>query len=198
MDKILTGQKIRLRPKHLLDAVEDYAWRTDPELSRLDAAQPLSLSFDKYLKGYAAELYLFGRDALNLAIETTDGKHIGNCACFALDKTKKEAEFGIIIGDQTYWDKGYGADATITLLDYLFSETELERLYLKTLEWNLRAQKCFQKCGFVPCGRLVKNGHKFVLMEIRRHQFEAKSQHIALPLHSSQPHSPTQTTYPCS
>lgn len=198
MDKILTGQKIRLRPKRLLDAVEDYIWRIDPELSRLDAAQPLSLSFEKYLKGYAAELYLFRRDGLNLAIETMEGKHIGNCACFAMDKAKKEAEFGIIIGDQTYWDKGYGADAITTLLDYLFSETDLERLHLKTLEWNLRAQKCFQKCGFVPCGRLVKNGHKFVLMEIRRHQFAAKSREIVSSLRSSQPHPPAQTTYPYS
>jgi len=186
MGKILVGEKIRLRPKRLSDAVEDYAWRTDPELSRLDVARPLSLSFEDYLKGYAAELHPFGSNSLNLAIETADGKHIGNCACFALDKIKQEAEFGIIIGDRTYWDKGYGTDAVTTLLNHLFSETNLERIYLKTLGWNLRAQKCFQKCGFAPCGQLVKNGHDFVLMEIRRHQFESKSHGIASSLPCSQ------------
>lgn len=174
MDKILVGDKVRLRPKRLSDAMDDYSWRTDPELSRLDAAQPLTLSFKEYLKQYATERYLFGANKLTLAIETMDGKHIGNCACFALNEANKEAELGIIIGDRAYWDKGYGADAVTTFVNHLFSSTNLERISLKTLDWNLRAQKCFQKCGFIPCGRLIKGEHKFVLMELRRSNLSQK------------------------
>jgi len=175
MDRILIGEKVRLRPKRLSDIVEDHAWRTDPELSSLDATQPLSLPFEDYLKRYAAEIYIFKDSGINFAIETTEKKHIGNCACFAIDKVKREAELGIIIGDRAYWDQGYGVDAITTILNYLFSEINLDRIYLKTLNWNSRAQKCFQKCGFNPFGRVAKDGYNFVLMEIHRHQFEAKA-----------------------
>lgn len=174
VDKVLVGHKIRLRPKRLSDAINDYAWRTDPELSGLDAAQPLALSFEEYLKQYATELHLFGANGFSLAIETMDGKHIGNCACFAVNEANREAELGIIIGDRAYWNRGYGADAVTTLINHIFSDTHLERIYLKTLDWNLRAQKCFQKCGFIPCGRLIKGGHKFVLMELRRSNLSQK------------------------
>lgn len=175
---MLTGLKTRLRLKRLGDAVNDYAWRTDPELSRLDAAAPLSISFGEYLRGYAGELYLYEGKKTRFAIETLDGKHIGNCAYFKVDKFNKEAELGIMIGDRSYWDKGYGTDAITTLLNHIFSTTDLDRIYLKTLNWNARAQKCFEKCGFTPRGQLAKDGHNFVVMEIRRHQFRLKAREL--------------------
>jgi RimJ/RimL family protein N-acetyltransferase len=48
----------------------------------------------------------------------------------------------------------------------------MNRLYLKTLDWNLRAQKCFTKCGFTPFGHLRRNGYDFTLMDLRREQWE--------------------------
>ena len=76
------------------------------------------------------------------AVETLDGKHIGNCAYYGVNETKGEAELGIMIGDRDCWDKGYGADAVGTLLDYIFRRTNLKRIHLKTLDSNIRAQKC--------------------------------------------------------
>ena len=88
-----------------------------------------------------------------------------------LNKAKGEAELGIMIGDCNCWDKCYGAAAVDTLLSYIFRRTNLERIHLKTLDSNIRAQKCFQKCGFASCGYLVRDGFSFVLMEIHRKQW---------------------------
>jgi RimJ/RimL family protein N-acetyltransferase len=77
-----------------------------------------------------------------------------------------------MIGDRGCWDKGYGIDAVTTLVSYIFHQTDLKRIYLKTLDSNSRAQKCFQKCGFTPHGQLVKDGFSFVLMEIYHKQWE--------------------------
>lgn len=164
---MLVGQKMRLRQKRLGDAVNDYAWRKDLELSRLDAAPPLSISFKEYLTSYATELRQSSSQN-RFAIETLDGKHIGNCAYFNINETEKGAELGIMVGDRGYWDKGYGADSIITLLNHIFSQTNLDRIYLKTLDWNVRAQKCFEKCGFTPCGKIISRGYNFLAMEIRR------------------------------
>jgi ribosomal-protein-alanine N-acetyltransferase len=164
---LLVGSKARLRPKRLQDAVNDYSWRRDVELCRLDAATPILCPFEEFLESYIDELYRTSR-SYRFAIETLDGKHIGNFSYFNIDETKKEAEMGIMICDRAYWSCGYGSDVILTSLNHVFSQTNLKRIYLKTLNWNIKAQKCFQKCGFTACGQLTHGDHYFILMEIHR------------------------------
>ena len=166
----MLGIKVRLREKKLTDARNDYRWQTNPELVRLDAMPLLTVSFPRYLLDYAAMLRNPSPKRRTLAIETLKRKHIGNCVYYNMDGEKREAELGIMIGECDYRDRGYGTDAVDTLVDYIFTETGLQRIYLKTLDWNERAQRCFVKSGFIPCGEMVKNGHRFVLMEVRREQ----------------------------
>jgi len=170
---MIIGNKIRLRSKRLADAPDDYAWQTDPELARLDAVSLLTIPFAQYLIDYASELRSSSSIRHQFAIETLEGEHIGNCVYYDVDETGGEAHLGIMIGNRDYWDKGYGADAVTTLVDYIFSLTGLRRICLKTLDFNRRAQKCFKKCGFILNGRLVQDGFRFVLMEVHREQWEA-------------------------
>ncbi len=164
---ILAGKRINLRPKQLQDAANDYKWQTDSELCRLDAASPLLCSFQEFLESYVEEFHRPSRSC-RFAIETLDGKHIGNCSYFSVDETKMEAELGIMIGDKDYWDQGYGADVILTSLNHVFSRTSLKRICLKTLNWNIRAHKCFHKCGFGAYGQLTRGEHNFILMKIER------------------------------
>ena len=169
--KVIPGQKVRLREKKLSDVRNDYRWQSEPELAKLDAAPVLEMSFAIYLLDYPTVLHR--RDnRYPLAIETCDGRHIGNCTCYDIGEKKSEAQIGIMIGDKDYWDKGYGSDAINTLVDHLFQNSNLNRLYLKTLDWNKRAHQCFYKCGFTDCGQLKHSGHNFVLMELTREQWE--------------------------
>ena len=168
---MITGSKIKLHDKRLADALDDYIWRTDPELARLDAAPLLTTTFSQYLSDYSNELHYSCLIRHRFAVETLDGKHIGNCSYYGIDETKGEVELGIMIGNRDYWDKGYGADTVTTLVNYIFRQTNLKRIYLKTLESNSRAQKCFKKCGFTPYGHSVRDGFSFVLMEINRKQW---------------------------
>jgi ribosomal-protein-alanine N-acetyltransferase len=171
---IIQGKKTRLREKKFSDVRNDYLWQADPDLAKLDAAPVLITSFSLYLLDYATALHQSQANRYPLAIETLEGKHIGNCTCYDIDENKREAQMGIIIGSRDYWDKGYGADVVNTLVDHVFRTTQLRRLYLKTLEWNLRAQKCFARCGFTPFGHLHRNGHDFTLMQLKREQWEQR------------------------
>lgn len=54
---------------------------------------------------------------------------------------------GITIGSR-YWDRGYGEDSIKTLLKYLFSELNAEKIELEVMRNNLRAINCYKKCGF--------------------------------------------------
>ncbi|HTY81651.1 MAG TPA: GNAT family N-acetyltransferase [Dehalococcoidales bacterium] len=168
----IQGERIRLREKKLSDVRNDYNWQRDPELARFDAVPVLDLPFALYLLDYTAEIRKPHRSRFSCAIETLEGKHIGNCTCYEIDEKKGEAQFGIMIGDGEFRDKGYGLDVVRTMIKYVFENTAFDRIYLKTLDWNLRAQKCFIKSGFKQCGELKRNGYTFMLMEIFRADWE--------------------------
>jgi RimJ/RimL family protein N-acetyltransferase len=166
----IIGKKVILRPKDLEDAATDYQWRTDAELCRLDASQPLTNSFEEFLKWYREELrYIW--QGCHFAIGTVDGKHIGNCSYFNIDEMKRDAEMGIMIGDKDHWDKGYGTDALCTSLKYVFSRSSMDSVHLKTLNWNYRAHACFEKCGFTYIGTMVSGEYHFLTMKINRDTF---------------------------
>ncbi len=171
---MLNGKKVVLREKSWEDVTNDYAWRSDDELARLDAAPPLKIPYMEYLFEHATELSTPSERRCRFAIESLDGKHIGNCMYYDIDKKKGQAELGIMIGDRNYWEQGYGTDAVTVLLDHIFSATSLNRVYLKTLNWNVRAQACFHKCGFVPCGQVKKRSNDFVTMELTRNNWERR------------------------
>ncbi|MFH1087311.1 MAG: GNAT family N-acetyltransferase [Chloroflexota bacterium] len=170
-EESLSGSRLRLRPKRREDVAEDYAWQTNEELSRLDAASPLDCGFSDYLRYYSLE---WSWRKQGFGIETLEGKHIGNCACFNVNRSRMEVEIGIIIGDRGYWNRGFGHEAICLLLDHL-KRHRMKRVYLRTLDWNIRAQKCFERCGFVRYGTSNQDGHKFVLMEAALNEFKDKA-----------------------
>ena len=172
---MINGSKVIVCHKSLADAPDDYAWQTDPELAHLTATQPLTTSFPNYLLNYASQLRNRQPIKHQFAIQTIDGKHIGNCAYYGINDNNGDVEIGIMIGNRNYWDKGYGVDAVTNLLELIFRETRLNRIYLKTLVDNARAQKCFTRCGFTPCGHLKRDGYNFILMELNRRQWHQQA-----------------------
>ena len=168
----ITGDKVTLRSKTMSDARADYRWQSDPDLAELDAARPLHLSFTAYLLDYSIELRSPGFRRFPLAIDTLDGAHIGNCTLYDIDEKQQAAQLGILIGETDYWGKGYGTDAVRTMAHFAFTTTTLTRLYLKTLDWNLRAHKSFEKCGFVATGFMKRYEYNFKTMDLTRERWE--------------------------
>jgi RimJ/RimL family protein N-acetyltransferase len=166
--KMIRGNRIILRDKTIKDAPNDYKWESDPELAALDATVPVAAPFEKYKLDYAEEIRNPYFASCRFAVDTLEGKHIGNCAYYHISERNGETELGIMIGDKEYWNQGYGVDVISTLLNYIFETTSLKRVYLKTLAYNYRAQTCFRKSGFKPYVRLVRDGYDFLFMEISR------------------------------
>ncbi len=164
----LRGARIILRDKRIEDAEQDYIWRSDTELAKLDAAYPLTMTYDRFLKIYSDQLKYPTPGSHHFAACTYEGKFIGNCMYYDFDSVNMEAELGIVIGDRDYWGNAFGYDAVTTLLEHLFVEKNLKRVYLHTLEWNERAQRCFSKCGFQEVRRVRRMAYDFILMEVKR------------------------------
>jgi RimJ/RimL family protein N-acetyltransferase len=164
------GNLIVLRTKTMKDAEQDYAWRCDQELAMFDAARPFGGTLSEYLAIFGDELAYPSPYRRTLGVEDMNGRHIGNVMYYNVDYQRRDAEIGVTIGLREYWGRGYGTDLIRTFMRYLFENTVLDRVYLKTLDWNVRAQRCFEKAGFQRYGTSRRGEYGFLLMEIFRDQ----------------------------
>lgn len=164
--EVARGELVILREKRLADSEDDFRWRTDSELSRYDAARPFAATYGDYVALYRDELTYPSPHRRSLAIEDAGGRHIGNTMYYNIDAVRREAEIGITIGERDCWSKGYGTDAVRTLARHIIRATGFRRIHLKTLDWNTRAQRAFEKAGFRGAGRVRRGGNTFVVMEI--------------------------------
>ena len=191
---VITGRSVVIREKRPADAIDDYAWRTDEELAQLDATHPLKMSSEEFIRYSEEELLYANPSSKRLSIDTLDGHHIGNCMYYDISAKRGEAELGIMIGDRNYWGKGYGTDSVDALLRYIFTATPLNRIYLHTLDWNLRARRCFTKSGFREVKKVRRSGMDFILMEVRRPEWEGRrtdgNRPPPLPQHFNEDRSP--------
>ena len=166
------GEKVRVREKRVKDIQNEYSWRVDPELSRLDATKPMTMSYEDFFRYSKEEMQFPNYRSKRLAVETLEGVHIGNIMYYDLNMQNRQAEVGIMIGDKDYWSNGYGTDTVNTLLRHLFTILELDRVYLHTLSWNYRAQASFAKSGFKLVRNVKRGGQDFILMEVLRSNWE--------------------------
>ena len=166
------GKKVRVREKRVEDIRNEYLWRVDPELSRLDATRPMTMSYEDFFRYSKEEMQFPNYRSKRLAVETLGGIHIGNIMYYDLNMQNRQAELGIMIGDKDYWSSGYGTDTVDTLLQHLFTILELDRVYLHTLSWNYRAQASFTKSGFKLVRNVKRGSQDFILMEVLRSDWE--------------------------
>lgn len=166
--ELARGNLIALRTKTLDDAQQDYAWRRDPELATFDAARPYYGSYYDYLAIFRDELNYPSPYRRTISVVDLEGRHIGNVMYYNVDYQRKEAEIGVTIGLRDYWGRSYGTDLITTFVRYMFETMDLQRIHLKTLDWNLRAQRCFEKSGFQRYGTSRRGEYSFILMDIRR------------------------------
>ena len=163
--KEIKGDKIILKNKSLNDFANDYMWRTDAELSSLDATYPLDLSFKDFVRAYKSEIMNNTKTTARFSV-FVDNEHIGNSMFYNIDYFNNSMELGIMIGKKSYWNKGYGTDVVNTMLRFIFNHTNFSKIYLHTLKWNTRAQQAFLKCGFKIKREVQKDNKNFVYMEI--------------------------------
>ena len=79
----------------------------------------------------------------------------GNCIGIAGLRPYKDdnkARFSIEIYDSSVYGCGIGTNVVKTVLNYAFEVLEYHKVYLRVLDYNTRAIKCYEKCGFIKEG----------------------------------------------
>ncbi len=64
----------------------------------------------------------------------------------------RRAQLGLLIGEPDAWHQGYGPEATVLLLNWLFNHRNLHRVWLTVQANNPRAVRAYEKVGFAREG----------------------------------------------
>lgn len=177
---IIWNRGVGLRPFE--DPITDeeiaqvYHWSRDEQLLRWSGGQPTDLTLAEFSERLRSDQHELFEQRRVFFILTPERRLIGRIGVFAIDWQRRDGELGIVIGEKSEWNKGYGRAAIRLLLHHLFNTTCLERVYLFTYPENLRAQRCFAACGFRVVGTVsrfsVERGeHTAIEMEITRRDF---------------------------
>jgi diamine N-acetyltransferase len=152
---MIYGERIRLRAVEKEDLPMFAAWLNDPEVRQyLMVSLPLSMAdedswFESVRQRPAAER------ALVIEVKTGDGwQAVGNTSFMDIDWVNSLAEIGIFIGDKSRWSKGYGREVMRLMLKHGFETLNLNRIFLRVYEHNLRGIKAYEAAGFQHEGRL--------------------------------------------
>jgi RimJ/RimL family protein N-acetyltransferase len=156
---MIYGERIRFRGVEKEDLSTFVRWINDPEVLRgIGIYLPYATADEQ---DWFEKMRAFSPEEHSLAIEvkevSTSGeecwKLIGSCGFFKLDHRNACTEFGIMIGDKSYWNRGYGTEAVRLLVRHGFQTLNLNRIYLRVLENNPRAIRAYEKAGFTHEGR---------------------------------------------
>ena len=93
---------------------------------------------------------------------TADGKVVGSIGAFRQENIHSQtAELGYYIAEE-YWGKGIMTEAVKQLCDYVFTHTDIIRIYAEPFAYNVGSCCVLEKAGFQYEGTLrcnaVKNG----------------------------------------
>ena len=174
--KKLVGKKCYLSPMNVEDAEQFTEWLNDLEvighLGR--SSEPVTVAAErKKLEG-------FGDQHVYAIVDLETDRLIGSTGLNNMNQTHGCSWLGIMIGDKSYHDKGYGREAIGLLLEFGFNFLNLHSVALWVYEDNARGIACYKSVGFKECGRRRQaNRHNgkwrdIIFMDILEEEFTAQ------------------------
>lgn len=146
----LKSKRVVLRPIERADVPKFLVWINDPEVTQYIATLFPKMEADE--NEWFEGLHKRQPDDIVLGI-VVDGKLIGNMGIHHINWINGTATTGAIIGDKEYWGKGYGSEAKMLLLHYLFHTLNLRKISSSVIAYNDRSYAYSMKCGYKEEGR---------------------------------------------
>lgn len=152
---MIIGKRIRFRQTESADLPTFVAWINDPEVrAGISAFLPMSMAREE---NWFEEMLKRPLEEHPFAIEVKQKESwtlIGTISLFDFSWRTRKAEIGIMIGEKSFWNQGYGTEAMTLMLQHGFETLNLHRIYLKVYSTNPGAIRAYEKVGFVHEARL--------------------------------------------
>ncbi|HEY3316021.1 MAG TPA: GNAT family protein [Bacillota bacterium] len=148
---MIRGRLTYLRPVERKDRDLILKWINDEEvMPYITAHLPYSEAFEE---AWIERVSRSEADRV-FVINTAEGTPIGTIGLHGINHHDLSAELGVSIFEKSHWGRGYGPDAIVSLLRFVFDEMNFHRVQLFVHEDNQRAKRAYEKCGFVQEGLL--------------------------------------------
>jgi len=173
----LIGERVYLRSLEARDLALLRHWANDPEIRGL-TGEVTAMSEDgaeRFLERVHTE---HDRHWFVVALREND-QMIGEAGLLRMFPAWRTTDLSLIIGEKEAWNKGYGSEAILLLLDYAFGHLNLHRVALGVVGFNERALHFYEKVGFRREG-VQRDGYyfdhryyDFVMMSILEEEYRA-------------------------
>ena len=175
---VLEGAQVLLRPITMEDTPRIVAWRNDPEvLQNFIYRGPFT---EEIHTNWIRTRVASGEVVQYVIVDRDSGRDVGSVYFRDIDSLERSAEYGIFIGEASGRGRGLGSETARLFTDFGFEKLGLERITLRLLSDNLRAQRSYEKAGFRlderrrETVRLDGRTRELVFMVKRREDFEAE------------------------
>lgn len=142
----IEGQNIILRPMTGEDTDSIVKWRNKKRVSEhfiyREAFTP------EGHENWIRTMVDTGKAVQFIICEKKDMFPVGSVYFRDIDMVRKEAEYGIFIGEDSAAGKGYGTEAAVLAVKYAFDEMKLYKLILRVFTDNRAAVRSYEKAGF--------------------------------------------------
>jgi len=142
--KVDINDRAYIRPLKKSDCQALKTWQTDPaiaaSLAKKRLEQLLASTHDWDCDRQSTDLFVICRKA--------DDDVVGMLGFTEIDRLASQAEFSKMIGDPSERGKGHAGRATKKVMTYGFDVLDLNRIYLYTLDGNMKNIRLNQSLGF--------------------------------------------------
>lgn len=153
----LRARRLYLRPARRSDIPLFVRWMNDPEIRQfIKRDMPLSEMEEEEWFGKHTK----DKNNVFLVICLTSGRIIGTMGIHRINWKDRTATTGAVIGEKDCWDRGYGQEAKMALLEYAFNTLNLRKICSTVFAFNTRSIAYSKKCGYKVEG--VLKAHNFV------------------------------------
>lgn len=113
-------------------------------------------------KDYISDMLSANEDDTFAFAITTDNKVVGSIGVFRQGNIHRQtAELGYYVAEE-YWSRGIMTEAVKQICEYVFSKSDILRIYAEPFAYNIASCRVLEKAGFQYEGTLrsnaVKNG----------------------------------------
>ncbi len=156
---MIHGSKTTLRPFRKDDLPALRRWHDDGDVMQYWGTRQPLVTEGKFEDALApGGLFTKYEQEGFFAICDEAGRPIGRLGYHGYRLPERSAELSIFIGEKDAWSKGYGSDAIIAFLDWFFNDRAAHRSWLNVMATNVRAQRSYEKVGYVREGTMRESG----------------------------------------
>jgi len=141
------GKRLYLRPVEEGDLPYFVRWFNNAEITKfLHAFKPATIEDER--EWFSSISKRKGSDLIFSIVLFEDHRLIGNTGLHRIDYRHGTATTGSVIGDQEMWQKGFGSEAKMVLLNYAFNTLNLRKINSHVYGFNARSKGHLEKCGY--------------------------------------------------